>query len=137
MSRPEIHALAAALPDDLKLMDCESYAAVLDREGFEVARVGFDPWQVEVDLAVVFASGVDPDDGAPEAHSILEEQWANSWKARGFVPGEGEIEEAELLDDPEQSIFSYTVPVTTRAKGAAEIVVLLAWIREQTREWAM
>jgi hypothetical protein len=133
-------AVQAILPDDLTLIDNETFAEIVDEDGAHVALVGFDPLQIEFEISVVLLddSGDRTDDLIAEAHALIEQVFAERWKPKGFHLGaDGELHEGEVDDEPERIILSYDRPCTALARDPATLAELLAWAREQELDFVI
>jgi hypothetical protein len=133
---PLYQALYQALPGRL-VSDQGDYAEVLDIEGEPLALVGYEPWQVEVELSVILL-GEDPEESAHIADERLRAEVVPAWEEAGFQVGEvGELRAGEDVEHPDRVVWSYDLPITVLSSGVEGIAEILEWAETKTREFIL
>ncbi len=137
-----LEALSAALAPELQVIDHGRFAQIVRADGEHVCVVGFDPLAVEFELSVVLPVDREDEDTrlawARVADDLLRADRTVPWIEAGFVVAEvGEVLDAEVVDDPDRRVWSYDVPVTTRAATVEQIREIVDWAWAREREYVL
>ena len=132
----DIDTLAAALGDGYRLIDHDDFWQIVRTDGEHVA-ITIEELAVQFDLSVIIFP---PDEDqmyalAEEADNALRAHITPVFIEAGFgVAEEGSIQAAEG-EDGETTVYSFELPVVTRAEDPAMVLDILEWVEEQQTEF--
>lgn len=97
---------------------------------------------VDVQLSVVLPAPTDDEetlgDWASVADRLMRSQVLTEWQEAGFeLPETGTLVASEVIDDPEQVVWSYELPIQATTGSVAEMAATLLWVAEQSLQWIL